>query len=118
MIDLKWSRRYINDCVGRIKRLFNWAVEEELVPAAIADAIARVGGLKQGRSLAREKPEVEPVADEVVEATLPELPPMVADMVRVQRLTGHRPGEMLGMTAAELDRSDPEVWAYRPARPK
>src|SRR5262245_40155244 len=96
MIRLGWSRRYINDSVGRIKRLFNWSVENELLPSAVADAISRVAGLKEGRSLAREKPDVQPVADEVIEATLPELPPMVADMVRIQRLTGHRPGELLG----------------------
>jgi integrase len=118
MIRSGLSRRYINEQVGRVKRLFNWAVENELVPAAVADALGRVKGLQRGRSLAREKPPVEPVADGVVEATLPALPPVVADMVRIQRLTGHRPGELLGMTVAEVDRSDPEVWAHRPAHHK
>jgi integrase len=118
MIRRGLSRRYINECVGRIKRLFNWSVENELVPAAVADAIARVKGLQRGRSLAREKPPVGPVSDEAVEATLPELPAVVADLVRIQRLTGHRPGELLGMTVEDLDRGDPEVWVHRPQRHK
>jgi integrase len=38
-------------------------------------------------------------------------------MVRVQRLTGMRPGEAARMRGCDLDTSG-EVWAYRPARHK
>jgi hypothetical protein len=47
--------------------------------------------------MAPELPPVRPVDDEVVEATLPYLPEIVADMVRLQRLTGARPGEVCGL---------------------
>jgi integrase len=43
---------------------------------------------------------------------------MIADMVRIQRLTGMRPGELLQMTVADLDRTDPECWVYRPGHHK
>ncbi|MHB8900052.1 MAG: hypothetical protein ACYC6Y_14990 [Thermoguttaceae bacterium] len=34
-----------------------------------------------------------PAADQVIEATLPFLPKVVADMIRFQRYTGGRPAE-------------------------
>ena len=36
-------------------------------------------------------------------------------MVRLQRLTGMRPQEVILMRGADIDRSDAECWAYRPA---
>jgi integrase len=57
------------------------------------------------------------VADDVVDATLPHLPVVIADMVRVQRLLGCRPGEVCMMRPSDIDRSA-EVWEYRPASHK
>jgi integrase len=53
------------------------------------------------------------VSDDVVAATLPHLPPVVADMVRLQRLLGCRPGEICQLRPCDLDRSG-EIWLYRP----
>ena len=39
-------------------------------------------------------------------------------MVRLQRLTGMRPGEVVLMRAVDIDMSDPSCWIYRPARHK
>ena len=39
-------------------------------------------------------------------------------MVRLQRLTGMRPGEVVLMRAVDIDMGDPACWAYRPARHK
>jgi integrase len=58
-----------------------------------------------------------PVEEPLVEATLPYLPQIVADMVRFHRLTGCRPGEVCQLRALDLDRSG-EVWQYRPASHK
>ncbi len=98
--------------------MFRWAVENELVPVAVHQALTAVDGLRKGRTAAREKPPVGPVPDERVDATLPHLPPVVADMVRVQRLTGMRPQEVVGMRPDDIDRSDPECWVYKPSRHK
>jgi len=76
-----------------------------------------VKGLKHGRSDARESEPIMPVDDVVVEATLPHLSTTVAAMVRVQRLTGARPGEICAMRTADIDTSGP-VWTYRPAQHK
>jgi hypothetical protein len=47
-----------------------------------------------------------PVADTAVDATLPHLPPIVADMVRVQRLTGARPGEICILRPADISETE------------
>ncbi len=41
------ARRFINKQISRIKRLFAWAVEEELVPVTVHQALLRVKGLKK-----------------------------------------------------------------------
>jgi len=92
---LKLSRNGINARINRIRRIFKWAVSEELIPAGTFEALRTVDGLRRGRSGARETPPVRPVADEWVEATKKFLPPQVADMVSLQRITGMRPGDVL-----------------------
>jgi integrase len=109
------ARTHINKQIGRIKAAFKWAVAEELVPAATFQAITCVTGLRRGE--AREKAPVGPVDEAAIEATLPHLPPILADAVRVQRLTGARPSEVLGLRAVEINRTGP-IWEFRPGRHK
>jgi integrase len=97
--------------------MFERGVAEELVPPAIYQALAAVRGLRKGRTAAREPVPVKPITDEVVVATLPHLPSVVADMVRFQRLTGARPGEVCQLRPMDVDRSQ-EVWQYRPTSHK
>ena len=118
VVDEGLSRQYVNDKLSpAVKRLFKWAVHEELLPAESFQRLASVPGLRLGEFGAREAPPVRAVPDEVIETTIPFLPPIVADMVRVQRLTGMRPGELCGMRWSEIDTSD-ECWFYRPAHHK
>ena len=65
------SRTECNRRVGIVKRLFKWAVSEELVPAATYQALATVTALQKGRTAAPEKPPIGPVDDAVVDVTLP-----------------------------------------------
>ena len=46
-----------------------------------------------------------------VEQTLPHLTPTGAAMVRLQRLTGARPGEICSLTTGGIDRSGGDLWA-------
>ena len=57
------------------------------------------------------------VSLEVVKATLPFVSPQVSELIQLQRLTGARPGEMLALRPADVDRSG-EVWFYRPEHHK
>lgn len=64
----------VNNNVGRIKGMFRWAVENELIPPSVHHGLAAVAGLRKGRGTVHESEPVQPVADAVVEATLPLLP--------------------------------------------
>ncbi len=106
-------RTYINHLAGTIRRVFKWGVSQELVPVTVHQALTTVSGLKRGRTQAREPEPVGPVPDAVVDATVPQLQPIVADMVRFQRLTGCRPGELVLLRPMDVNRSG-KVWEYRP----
>lgn len=115
--DLDWSRSHINKQVTRLIAMFKWAAEKELCPGSVAIDLKSLAGLKKGRTRARETRGVSCVADSIVEATLAHLPETVADMVRLQRLTGARPGEVCALRPDDIDRSG-EVWVYTPAEHK
>jgi integrase len=112
-----WSRPMVNANVGRLRRMFKWAASEQLVNESVWRQLSTVEGLRRGKSQARETKPIEPVADATVDATLPKLSPVVADMVRLQRLTGMRPGEVCLLRPDDLDRSA-DVWSYKPHRHK
>jgi integrase len=111
------ARTTINARVGRIRRVFRWALSVEMVPASVGEALRSVDGLREGRSDAPEPEGVEPVPVEDVEAALPFMPAPVAAMVRVQLLTGCRAGEVMAMRGRDLTPGDP-TWEYRPASHK
>jgi integrase len=117
MLDGGLTRQGINARINRIKRVFRWAVSEELAPPMLAHALGTVAGLEAGRTSAPETVPVTPVSDEIVDQTLPYLSQVVADMVRFQRLTGCRPGEVCQLRPMNVDRSN-AVWEYRPASHK
>jgi integrase len=108
-----WARGLINSSVGCIKRVFKWAVAEELIPPSIFHGLQAVGGLRKGRSEARETVPVRPVEEAHVNATLPLLTPPVKAMVQLQRYSGMRPGEVIIMRPCDIDRSGP-TWVYKP----
>jgi integrase len=118
MIERNWCRATVNRATNIVKRCLKWCASEELIPEHIANALKTVDGLKKNRTAAREKAPIGPVDDEIVDATLPHVSDLVADVVRTMRLTGMRPGEAIVMTAAEIDRTDPTCWIYRPGHHK
>jgi len=103
------SRQYANKQTKRLKRMLKWAVGESLLPADSLVAIQCVEPLKRGRTTAKETPPILPVPAAIVNATLPHLSKVVADMVRLQRLLGSRPGEVCKLTPSMVDRTN-EVW--------
>ncbi len=113
MIRSGLTRTGINGRINRIRRIFRWASSVELVPVTVVQALESVDGLQAGRTEAREKDPVGPVALAVVEATLPYLARPVAALVRLQLLTGMRPGEACAMRGRDLEPGDPD-WTYRP----
>lgn len=119
MVAAGLSRKVVNQRVARIKAFFGWVADEwakadekkELT--AVYGLLLAVKPLKAGRCLAPERPKVEPVDDAVVDATLPQLGRVVRAMVKLQRLTGMRPGEVCRLHRDHLDTSGP-VWWFSP----
>ena len=117
MIEHGWTRKGINRQVVRVRQIFSWAVSEEIISAVNLEALRAVKGLREGRSDAREKDPIQLVEDAVVEATLKHLSSKVADMVKVHRLIGCRPADLVAMRPDLIDRSG-QVWIYSPASHK
>jgi len=116
-VDGDTVRTSANRQTDRVRRMFRWGVENELVPSSVYESLRAVAGLKRGRCEARESEPVRPVPDEYVDATLPHLPPTIRAMVELQRLTGMRSGEIISMRGCDLDTSG-TIWTYTPAAHK
>ena len=113
LVHRELARNVVNQYIGRIVRAFRWASSEEMVPASLYHGLLAVRPLQRGRSKAKEMPRVLPIDDAIVDRTIEELGPIVADMVRLQRLTGMRPTEVCTLRPVDIDRTN-EVWIYRP----
>jgi hypothetical protein len=70
----------------RLIRMFKWGVTEGRLPPAIPQALEMVPSLRRGKTTAHETEPVMPVDSSLVNATLPHLPEVVADMVRFAAL--------------------------------
>ena len=117
MIRMKWCRNYINRHISRIKHVFKWATENQLLAPGVYHGLMAVAGLQAGRSEARETEAVKPVAEADMRAVLPFLSPQVRAMVELEALCGARPGELCIMRTCDIDRTR-KVRVYRPAKHK
>jgi len=107
------ARGNINQHVNRVRHVFRWGVENQMVVPSVFQGLQAVAGLRAGRSGAKETAPIRPVPDAFVDAVLPHLSPQVAAMVELQRITGMRSGEVTAMRAADISMSG-RVWVYTP----
>ncbi|MCA9268173.1 MAG: hypothetical protein KDA41_06865 [Planctomycetales bacterium] len=84
------------------------------MPVSVYQTLLTVEGLRAGIGIIRENQPVAPVTDDIINATLPNLPQVVADMVRLHRATGMRPGELVSIRPGDVDRTL-DVWRYEPS---
>ena len=117
MVDSCLCRGVVNHRVNRIKRLFKWAVSEELLPSSIYEGLRTVTGLLYGRTMARETDPIKPVEKKWVDAVLPYVWRPVAAMIEIQWFAGMRPGEVVLMRPCDIDMSG-EIWVYEPHQHK
>lgn len=117
MIEMNWCRNLINQRIGIIRRMFKWAVSEQIVSPMILHGLQAVAGLRRGRTRAKESKPVKPVDEQHVYAVLDYTTPVVAAMIELQLLTGMRPGELVSMRPCDIDRSE-AVWHYYPEKHK
>ena len=117
MVEADLARTCINARINRIRRMFKWGVENELVDSSTLHALQAVAPLKKGRSTARESAPVRPVPVDHIEAVLGNVTSTIRAMIEVQLLTGMRPGELVMMRPCDIDQGG-RIWVYRPASHK
>lgn len=96
------TRRYINHLIDSIVLAFRWLTAEELVPAGNLERMREMSAELAEHGGGRESTARPAVDDWVVDATLPFCSPTIAAMVRLQRATGMRPGEVVTMVRSEV----------------
>lgn len=109
--------RTINQRLPMIQRMFKWAAKERLIPPDVFGTVELVEKLVDGRTPAASPKTITSVRDSVADATLPYLPPVIRDMIRVHRLTGMRSGELCDLSWARIDRTG-DIWVYVPEKHK
>ena len=117
MIKNNLSRGVINHRIQKIKRMFKWAVSEQIISPFIYHGLGTVEGLKKGRCNAKEVPPVKPVDEKYIYAILPYTTPVIAAMIELQLLTGMRPGELVLIRPCDIDMTS-EIWRYYPEKHK
>lgn len=103
----------VNARIQTIRRMYKWARTKGWVTREAAADVVMTPLLRRGRCEANAPEDVMPVAVEILNATIAAAPKTVADMIRVQVLTGMRPGELCSMRVVDIDRTA-AVWIYIP----
>ena len=105
-----WARQYVNTIMKALRQIFTWGVSFDYVPPDVVAKIKSVPALREAEhEELDERTPVEEVAGEVVIRTLPFMPPVVADMVKLQRGACMRPGEVCRLRVGDLDRTG-DIW--------
>ncbi len=113
MVDQGLCRSLINRRINRIRRIFKWGVENELVRSSTLEALRAVAPLKRGRCSVRESDPVKPAPESLITAIEPYVSRQVWAMIQLQLLTAMRPGEVIQMRRRDIDTTG-AVWLYRP----
>jgi len=113
-----YARTHCNKLVNFCIQIFRWGENRRLVPKGKRRELQAIEPVQYGQ--ARETEDREPVDDAIVEQTLAQnkLLPVYESIMRIIQSTGARPIELFRMRIADIDRSDPEIWVYRPRHHK
>ncbi len=111
MVENGWCRRHVNQQTSRVKRIFRWAVENELIGGESYHALQAVAGLRSGRTTAGESKAIKPVPIELVNAIKPFVSRQVWAIIQLQILTGARGGELVILRPCDIDRAE-NIWCY------
>lgn len=117
MIALGWCRSHINKQMSRLKSVFSWAVENELVTPTVYHGLMAVKGLKRGRSNARESAPVKPVPEDRIAAVRPLVSDQVWALMQLQLLTSARAGELVVLRGIDLKTGN-KIWTAEPEQHK
>ena len=104
-----WCRDYVNKSVERIRRIFRHAVSNELVPASVLTGLESVAGLESGRTTAKDYAPRSALPQEKIDAVRALVNTRTRDLMDLALLCAARPGELVSLTGAMIDRSG-DIW--------
>jgi integrase len=96
------SRKVVNARITGFADFSNGGLERALAIRR-AESLQSVAPLKEGRSKARETDRVTPVRQDHIDAVLARLTEPVQAMIRLQLVTGMRPGEVVQMRSCDIE---------------
>ncbi len=105
-------RNEINRLMREVARFWKWGASMELAPAELFAKCQTLEPLKRGHCKAPERAPVTVVPMKSIDAVKRLVNASVRALIDLQLLTGARPGELVGLRAADIDRSGP-VWVAR-----
>ena len=117
MIDLKWSRSYVNKQIVRLKKIFQWGTADELISSSVYYGLKSVSGLKRGRSNAIDHGPVKPVPQAHIDAVIDHVPPEIAALIQLQLFTAARPSELVHMRPIDINTTG-KIWLHSPQQHK
>lgn len=117
IMEVTLSRSVINQRVNKIRAMYRWAAENELIPDGEWMKLKHLQPLRAGRSTARETEPVMPVPQAHIDSVLAVCGDLTATLIRLQLLTAMRPGEAVAMYGPDIDTSG-DVWWYKPGSHK
>lgn len=109
MVAAGWSRKYINKSVCRVRHVFKWGIENEMVEPDTLARLVAVAALKAGKTTAVDHPERQAVPMADIDAVKARVKQQNRDLIDLQLLTGARPGELIGLTTGVIDRTG-DIW--------
>ena len=113
------SGKCLKGCNGqtrRVKAVFQWAADHELVPDSVPLNLQALRNLKHGE--APTPPRKQAVSDELVQRTCQHLPQEAVDIITVLRHSGARSGELYPLRVKDLQIASRDLWVYQPAKHK
>jgi integrase len=119
LTQIGYARSQVNRLFKSVKRVFSWAGQprfdeetwEKLPPIVSSIFVADMNTIKLVKSGKENPPRID-VPQEDVELVFPYVPTMIADMLRIQILTGMRPSEVCKMKIGDIKRTKYEFADY------
>lgn len=103
-IQIQWTRRYINQSINRIRRMFKWGVEQNIVDPNVLLKLQAIAPLTAGRTTAKEHVPRSAVPTASIEKVKGKVPQRTSDLIDLWSLTGARPGELIKLTGEMIDK--------------
>lgn len=117
MVRRGWCRNVVNRRIVRVRTVFRWAEEADLIPPGSWHHLCTLRSLPKNAPHVRQTAPTHVTSREELQAVLAHLREPLRTMLEVQWLSGMRSCEVRLMAASRIDRTQP-TWIYSPEKDK